>query len=115
MKRKLTCIICPRGCSITAEGDANNIKVTGNACKRGEKYAVNECIHPCRTVTSTVRVINRTDTMLSVKTEKPIPKEKIFEIMKIIRVTEVTAPVNIGDAVIDDIFDTRVIATKNIS
>ncbi len=114
MTRNLTCIICPRGCSLVAEIDGDNIKITGQSCPKGEQYAIDECTHPLRTVTSIVRVTNREDTMVSCKTESPIPKEKIFDVMAIIRATTVQAPVNIGDVLCDNVFGTRVIATKEI-
>ena len=56
MKRNLTCIICPRGCALTAEITESGVTVTGNACPKGEEYAINECTNPVRTVTATVRV-----------------------------------------------------------
>jgi len=114
MERKLTCIICPRGCSLTVSGDADNLTVTGHACPRGETYAINECTNPVRTITSIVRVENREDTMVSVKTAAPVPKSKIFEIMSMIRSTTVTAPVKIGDVVLDNVYGTQVVITKNI-
>lgn len=114
MERKLTCIICPRGCSLTVSGTADNLAVTGHACPRGETYAINECTNPVRTITSIVRVENREDTMVSVKTAAPVPKSKIFEIMGMIRSTTVTAPVKIGDVVLDNVYGTQVVITKNI-
>lgn len=115
MKKNITCIICPRGCAITAEIDNGNIKITGNGCKRGEEYANNECTNPTRTVTSSVVVSNREDTKVSVKTENPIPKDKIFDIMKEIRLKKAVAPVKTGDIIIKDIYGTNVVATKNIN
>ena len=53
-----------------------------------------------RTVTSTVRVENREDTMVSVKTAAPIPKEVIFTVMARIRAARVNAPVKIGDVIL---------------
>lgn len=114
MKRNLTCIICPRGCSLTAEGENDNLNVIGNTCPKGEKYAIDECTHPMRTVTSSVRVTNRKNTMVSVKTADTVPKEKIPYVMEKIRKTEITAPVKIGDIIIPDIFGTDIVATKNI-
>ena len=114
MNRTLTCIICPRGCTLNVEINGDDITVTGAACKNGEKYAVEECTRPTRTVTSIVRVANRPDTMVSVKTEAPVPKEEIFTVMEKIRAASVNAPVNIGDVIIDDIFGTKIIATKTI-
>ncbi len=114
MKRNLICIICPRGCSLTAEGEGENLTVTGNACPKGGEYAINECTHPTRTVTSIVAVSNRADTMVSVKTAAPIPKEHIFDVMEQIRKLTVSAPVHIGDVLIPEVYGTEVIATKEI-
>ena len=112
MNRTLTCIICPRGCTLEAEINGENVNVSGNFCARGIKYAQDECIHPTRTVTSSVRAENRVDTMVSVKTAEPIPKENIFDLMAVLRKTTVNAPVNTGDIIIRDIFGTDIIATK---
>lgn len=114
MKKTLTCIICPRGCTVEVDVNGENISVKGNACPRGEKYAIDECTHPMRTVTSVVRVSNREATMVSVKTAEPIPKESIFDVMEKICGTSVHAPVRIGDEIIGDIYGTKIIATKNI-
>lgn len=114
MTKEMTCIICPRGCALKVEIDGENITVTGNSCKKGFQYAVEECTNPTRTVTSSVRVENREDTMVSVKTAKPIPKDKIFEVMQKIREKNVCAPVHLGDIIIKDIFGTNIVATKNV-
>ena len=48
-----TCIVCPRGCRLTAEKVTEDgkeiIKVTGNFCPRGAKYATEEMTCPMRT------------------------------------------------------------------
>lgn len=114
MTRDMTCIICPRGCALKVEINGDNITVTGNSCPKGRQYAIDECSNPTRTVTSSVRVENREDTMVSVKTASPIPKDKIFEVMRLIRAKSVCAPVGIGDIIIKDVFGTNIVATKNI-
>ena len=115
MKRDLICIVCPRGCSMQVELEDNKVlSVTGNACKRGEQYAVDECTHPTRMVTSLVRVTNRKDTMVSVKTAAPIPKDNIFDLMALINAATVEAPVSIGDVILKDVYGTDVIVTKEI-
>ncbi len=114
MERNLTCIICPRGCSLTVTVDGDKTKVIGHSCPKGEQYGVDEVLNPVRTVTSIVRVSNREDTMVSVKTAEPISKAEIFSLMKLIRETEVEAPVSIGDIIIENVFGTNVIATKDI-
>lgn len=114
MKRNMICIICPKGCFLEAEVGNGEIKVNGNACPRGEKYALAEINNPIRTVTAVMRVADRENTMVSVKTDAPIPKEKIFELMELIKTKNVTAPIEIGDVICDNIYGTRLIATKNI-
>ena len=114
MEKKLICIICPRGCELTADINGESVSVSGNACKRGMEYAMSECINPLRTVTSVVRVANRNDTMVSVKTTCGVPKAKIAEIMSAIREKTVEAPVKEGQVIIEDLFGASLIATKNI-
>ena len=114
MKRSLTCIICPRGCALEAEGDGRQIVVTGHSCPKGEEYALNECLHPVRTVTATVRVTNRYNTMVSVKTETPVAKDRMMEVMALLRKCAVEAPVAIGDVVLQDACGSRIVVTKTV-
>ena len=114
MKRDMICIICPRGCALTADITEKGVCVTGHTCPKGEEYAINECTNPVRTVTSTVRVGNRKDTMVSVKTENPVAKDRMMAVMGKLRSITVEAPVSIGDVVLEDVFGTRVIATKAV-
>lgn len=112
MERKLTCIVCPLGCDLTVTIEDNKVvNVCGNTCPRGKVYAENECTNPQRTVTSTMRCAD--GGMIPVKTDAPIPKEKMRECMK--RINETTAPntVCVGDVLIDDVFGSRVVATAN--
>lgn len=114
MKRELTCIICPRGCALTADITETGVTVTGHTCPNGEEYAIHECTNPVRTVTAIVRVANRENTMVSVKTENPVPKGKMMEVMAMLQKTSVEAPAAIGDVVLSDVFGTRVLVTKDI-
>ena len=114
MKRNITCVVCPRGCSLVAEIEGEQITVTGNACPRGEAHAIGECTNPVRSLTSIVRVSNREDTMVSVKSAAPVPKDKMFEIMDRIHATSVEAPIAIGDVILSDVYGTSIVATKEI-
>lgn len=114
MKRSITCIVCPKGCVMEADIHGDQIKVIGNSCPRGEKHAIDEILHPTRTLTSVIRVSNRTDTMVSVKSAQPVPKDKLFEIMDLIHTTAVRAPIAIGDVLIPDVYGTQIVATKEI-
>ena len=114
MRRNLICIVCPRGCALEAEMTGDSVSVSGHSCSRGEEYAVTECLCPVRTVTATVRVANRENTMVSVKTVSAVPKEKMMEIMSLLRKTEVQAPLQIGTVILQDVFGTSIVATKTI-
>ena len=114
MLRTMTCIICPRGCFLTAEVTDTGVNVIGNACPRGAEYATNECVNPVRTVTATIRVSNRHNTMVSVKTAAPIPKGNMLDVMAKLRTMAVEAPLAIGDVVISNLFGTDVVITKAI-
>ena len=114
MKKVITCIVCPRGCTMTADIQGETITVTGNSCQRGEKHAIGECTNPVRSLTSIIRVSNREDTMVSVKSATPIPKGKMFQIMERIHAATVEAPVKIGDVLIPDLFGADIVATKEI-
>lgn len=67
-----------------------------------------------RTVTATVRVANRKDTMLPVKTEGPVPKGEMANVIKMLRRIRVEAPIKLGDEILSDVYGTRVIATRDI-
>ena len=111
--KELTCIVCPRGCRLRVNDE---MVVTGNACPRGEKYAINELTHPTRTITSSIRVTNRPYTLVSVKTDKPIPKDKMFDVMQEIDKLTVEAPTRIGQIVCKNILnlDADIVITKVI-
>lgn len=105
-KKRMICINCPMGCSLEVDVYGDNITVSGNGCKRGEEYAKNEIKAPKRIVTSTIRVEKGERAMVSVKTDREIPKNRIFEIMEVIRNTRIKAPVKIGDIVIENVLGT---------
>ena len=114
-KRNLTCIVCPRGCSlvVTISGEGKIESVEGNACKRGATYAIDECTHPKRTVTSTVKCEG--GAIVSVKTSAVVPKEMMFLVMDEINKVRAGANVKIGDVIIENVLGTGadVVATSN--
>ena len=114
MTRNLTCIICPRGCALTAQITDTGVTVTGHTCPKGQEYAINECTNPVRTVTATVRVANRHNTMVSVKTETPVAKDKMMDVMAALRQITVDAPTAIGDVVLEDVCGSRILVTKGV-
>ena len=114
MKRDLICIICPRGCSLCADIQGDLVTVSGNACPKGQEYATRECTNPVRTVTATVRVSNRYNTMASVKTLTPVAKDKMMDVMAVLRNTRIQAPVKIGDVILSNVCGADIIVTKAV-
>ncbi|WP_338627147.1 DUF1667 domain-containing protein [Clostridium baratii] len=114
MVKELICISCPMGCHLKV--DVDNKTVTGNTCKRGEVYGLNEVTNPVRVVTSTVKVNGGELPVVPVKTAGAIPKKLNFECMKVINETTVNAPVKMGDVLIKDVLGTGidVVASRDI-
>ncbi|WP_282709832.1 DUF1667 domain-containing protein [Lancefieldella sp. Marseille-Q7238] len=114
----VTCIRCPRGCSVVVRFDGEKIvEVTGNACPRGDSYARAEVTHPVRTVTTTVPVEDGIIAMVSVKTSVEVPKDKVFDVVKEISHLKARAPVALGDVLLAHAAgtDADIIATKSVS
>ncbi|MFA7561699.1 MAG: DUF1667 domain-containing protein [Candidatus Izemoplasmatales bacterium] len=103
MKKEFICIVCPRGCHISVDGD----NISGNQCKRGLEYVKNELTSPTRVLTSTVKTTFDNLKRASVKTDRPIPKDLIFEAMRVINEIEINRPMNLGEIIIKNICDTE--------
>ena len=101
MLKKITCIECPKGCMLSVDMEnCRVVKVSGNECPKGEKYAVSEIENPVRILTSAVLCRGLSLKMISVRTDKPIPKSRIFEAMKEIKRIRVNKPLSAGDIIV---------------
>ena len=89
----------------------------GSRCKQGIEYATSEAIDPRRVLTSSILVINGEWPLVSVKTTLPIPKNKVFTVLKKIKETMIEAPVRCGDIIIKNVEKTGadIVATKNVN
>lgn len=69
-----------------------------------------------RVVPTSIRVLNGELPLASVKTDRPIPKRFIPELMKIVREIKVEAPVKSGDIVLKDLFGTgaNLVVTRTV-
>ena len=116
MEKKITCIICPRGCLMTATVEGGSVRVTGNTCPKGEEYAAQEIASPMRTIASSVPVAGGELPLASVRLTKPIPRERIFDLMEEIRKLRLEAPVKAGTVLIHNPlgFETELIVTRNV-
>lgn len=117
-KKEFVCIRCPLGCNITVELDGADIKsIAGNTCPRGADYVTKELTDPRRIVTSLVRVQDGELPVVSVKTAADIPKDKISDCIKELKGITLTAPVHMGDIVVENICGTgvNIIATASLA
>lgn len=115
--RKLTCIVCPLGCQLEVGLEDGEIKsITGYSCSRGKEYAENECTHPVRTLTTTVRVTDGEIPLLPVKTREPVDKHLLMDIMAQINNFSVKAPISMNQVIVSNILDTGVdiLATRPV-
>lgn len=113
--KELICIVCPNGCHLKVD-EHNDYSVTGNKCERGVDYGKAELCNPVRVVTSTVKLQSSRSNRLPVKTNGAIPKALIFEVMKVIDTLEVTAPVKVGQILVEDLLETGIslVSCKNV-
>lgn len=110
--REIICITCPKGCHLKVNEET--LEVTGNSCEKGAEYGKNEVTNPVRVLTSIVKMND--NRVCSCKTDRAIPKEKIFEIMDALKTIKLNAPVKIGDVIVKDVCGTGAnwIATKDM-
>ncbi len=116
-ERELTCIICPKGCSLKVSfREGKGYFVEGNSCRRGREYGEKECTNPTRTVTSTIPVKNGRIPRVPVKTAGEIPKALIPSCMEAIHGFSAEAPIKIGEVLMKNIAGTGVdlVATREI-
>jgi CxxC motif-containing protein len=107
-EQTVICISCPLACTITVTLDDRGdvLGVANNLCKEGKKYAIAECKFPGRILTTTILTENSSRRLLPVRTNKPVPKERLMECMKSLSKTRVRPPVKLGQIVISNIIGT---------
>ena len=89
----------------------------GYKCKNGVTYATAEVTAPERILTSSVAVVGGVFRLASVKTQKPIPKAMLIDAVKEIAKVKATAPISVGDVLIEDLLGTgvQVVSTCNVA
>lgn len=112
--KEMICIVCPRGCHLAV--DEETLEVLGNSCPKGGEYGKNELVNPMRVVTGSVEIIGGIHSRLPVRTDKAIPKSKMFEIMEELHAHITNAPIKRGQMLIENICDTgaNIIATRDM-
>jgi CxxC motif-containing protein len=106
--RDLICVVCPVGCRLKISGTIEDLKVTGEQCKRGIEHAHEEITNPTRMVCTTVKIKGGIHNVIPVRTDKPIPEKYKLEVVKAVENIILTSPIEMGHVVIEDIFGTGV-------
>jgi Uncharacterized protein with conserved CXXC pairs len=117
MIREFPCVSCPLGCLLRVGlKDGKIERIEGNRCPRGEAYAREEITDPKRVLATSVKVLGGDYPLVSVRTDRPIPKRLIPTIMEIVRGLCVKAPVEIGQVLVANLAGTgaNLIATRRV-
>lgn len=114
--REIRCIVCPTGCMVHVENINGELIIEGHSCKRGEEYAREEFISPKRILTTTMRVENGFLSLVPVRSNKPLPKDKLVETLKEIARKQIEAPIKMGDVLIENVLglDINIIASRDL-
>ena len=104
--RSITCIVCPKSCSIACQQEEGRWIFSGNGCKRGAAYAQNELTCPMRTLSTTLRTTLPEVPAIPVRTKGEIPKARMLDVIAALSRVVVDAPKHIGDVVAHNILDT---------
>lgn len=120
MEKEVICIVCPLGCRINAVVDdaTGELKsILGNECHEGVSYAKKEVTSPERVLTTTVITEGSSQPLLPVRSNKPLPKGKLKEVMRELAYVKVKPPLKIGEAAAKNILNTKVdiIATRSLT
>lgn len=108
-EKTFTCIICPKGCDLRLrQQDKGPWLVSGNECDRGADYALEEISSPMRVLTTTIALAGGSLPLLPVRSSGPLPKNDLFECIKLLSRIEINCPVNMGDVVLRDVLNTGI-------
>jgi CxxC motif-containing protein len=116
LKKRIICTVCPQGCEITAtfEGD-KIVEFTGYGCPRGVEFARTEFTNPLRILSTSVKVEGGCYPLVSVRSDRGIPRSDLMDCMDIIRQVSVKVGTKRGSVVIEHILgsEANVITTAD--
>ncbi len=117
MKKRLTCVECPKGCVLSV--DIENcmvVDIIGSECPKGKKYAADEIENPVRILTSAVLTEGLSLKMVPVRTDKPVPKNSILKAMEEVKKARISKAVPAGEIIIKNLLnlDVNLISTREV-
>ena len=116
MTKRMICIECPKGCSLTVDIDDDKaLKVTGAKCPKGILYASSEIENPTRIFTSTVLGEGLTLKLIPVRTDRAIPKKFMQRAAQEAMSIKINKPIRSGDTIVNNFIapGVKLIATRN--
>jgi len=116
-EQTIICIGCPLGCNVTLKIDKKEEieALTGNQCKEGKEYVIAEFRSPVRVFTATV-LTETGGPLLAVRTDKPVHKGQLKELMRALSKLRFVPPVKTGQVLIPNILGTgaNLVASSSI-
>lgn len=116
-EKYLNCINCPMGCKIhVTMNEGTIVGISGNTCPRGETYARQEIRNPQRMLTTTVRIHGGVLPLLPVVSQSTLPKNQIFDCVRVLQDIRTEAPVKMGDVIVHNILNSGVdiVASRDV-
>jgi CxxC motif-containing protein len=112
---ELVCIACPIACRLTvAQTDDGTVSVAGNRCPKGELYGREEMLAPRRVVTAVVPTSSMDFPCVPVRTDTPVSRDLVMELLKGLYRLRVDLPVRNGQVLVEDFHGARVIVTRTL-
>ncbi|MDO8691119.1 MAG: DUF1667 domain-containing protein [Dehalococcoidia bacterium] len=104
---EIICLECPTACllDLVLDEGGNITECRGAQCKRGLPYAQQELKEPKRVLTTTVLTEGSKSPLLSVRTDRPIPRDKLMEGVRSLGCLRVRPPVHAGQVVLAGFMD----------
>src|SRR4030042_6752074 len=106
-EQTIICVGCPLGCNVPLKIDKNGEieALTGNQCKEGREYVIAEFRAPVRVFTATV-LTETGGRLLAVRTNKPVHKGQLKELMRVVAKLRMGPPVKAGHVLVPNILGT---------
>jgi CxxC motif-containing protein len=116
MTKNMVCFICPKSCLLSIQEINDEIQVENNCCQRGMEFAVKELRDPERVLTSTIRVNNGVLSLVSIRSETPVKKTELKDLVRYFDGITVDAPVLSGEVLFSAIGknSVNIIATRSV-
>jgi CxxC motif-containing protein len=113
------CLRCPIGCALELAHQGDTLQeVSREHCDRETKYVRPAVSEPGRGLTTTVPITGGRWPRLPVKVTAPVPRSRVMEAARIIHGLRVTAPVRLGDVLLEGLLGDpalRVVATRSMA